>query len=119
MGDGRAGVGPQSAMGVRKIVFVESAAAMGGVQFSTLYLVQHLKPKLWEPIVVCTGEGDLSEACRTSGIAVHILNVPPFRPTSFRIGRNSVRVPNPLHWAWDAWATLVATRKLARFLRQV
>ena len=106
-------------MGLRKIIFVESAAAMGGVQFSTLYLVQHLKPKLWEPTVVCTAEGDLSEACRRSGIAVHILNVPQLRSTSFCIGRNSARVPNLLNWAWDAWATTVATRKLARFLRQV
>jgi glycosyltransferase involved in cell wall biosynthesis len=102
-----------------KIVFVESAAAMGGVQFSTLYLVQRLKPSLWEPIVVCTDEGDLSEACRSSGVAVHILNIPRLRSTSFRIGRNAARVPNPLNWTWDGWATLVATRKLARFLRQV
>jgi len=92
---------------------------MGGVQFSTLYLVQRLEPTLWEPIVVCPAEGDLTDACRSSAIAVHILNVPKLRSTSFRIGRNTARLPNPLNWAWDGWATLVVARRLSRFLRQV
>ena len=102
----------------RTVYFVESAAAMGGVQFSTLYLVQHLNSTLWESIVVCPEEGDLTEACRRSGIAVHILNCPTLRSTSFRLG-NTARLPNPLAWAWDGWAMLVAARRLARFLKQV
>ena len=102
-----------------KIGFVESAAAMGGVQFSTLYLVQRLERTQWEPIVVCPAEGDLTDACRTSGIAVHVLNVPKLRSTSFRIGRNRARLPNPLNWAWDGWATLVVAQRLSRLLRQV
>jgi glycosyltransferase involved in cell wall biosynthesis len=101
------------------VVFVESAAAMGGVQFSTLYLAQHLDSTMWQPVVVCPGEGDLTMACRSSGIAAHSLDCPRLRSTSFQIGRNSARVPNPLNWAWDGWATGVAARKLARFLRQV
>jgi glycosyltransferase involved in cell wall biosynthesis len=101
------------------IVFVESAAAMGGVQFSTLYLVQHLNSTQWEPVVICPEEGDLTEACRTSGVAVHILNCPTLRSTSFRLGRNKARLPNPVAWAWDAWAMLVAAQRLARFLKQV
>jgi glycosyltransferase involved in cell wall biosynthesis len=101
------------------IVFVESAAAMGGVQFSTLYLAQHLNSTMWRPVVVCPEEGDLTRACRSSRIPVCILNCPRLRSTSFQIGRNSIRVPNPANWAWDAWATLVAARKLARFLLQV
>jgi L-malate glycosyltransferase len=101
------------------IVFVESAAAMGGVQFSTLYLVQHLNSTMWEAVVVCPEEGDLTEACRTSGIAVHTLNCPRLRSTSFRLGRDVTRLPNPAAWAWDGWATLAAARRLARFLRQV
>jgi glycosyltransferase involved in cell wall biosynthesis len=101
------------------IVFVESAAAMGGVQFSTLYLVQHLNSRLWDPIVICPEEGDLTEACRSSGIAVHILNFPKLRSTSFRIGRSTSRLPNPLIWVWDGCATLIAKRRLARVLMQV
>jgi glycosyltransferase involved in cell wall biosynthesis len=101
------------------IVFVESAAAMGGVQFSTLYLAQNLNSTKWQPIVVCPEEGDLTRACRSFGIAVHSLDCPRLRSTSFQIGRDFARVPNPLNWSWDSWATLVAVRKLARLLRQV
>lgn len=74
---------------------------------------------MWEPIVVCPEEGDLTEACRASGIAVNILNLPKLRSTSFRIGRNSARLPNPLNWVRDGWATLIAARRLARLLKQV
>lgn len=92
---------------------------MGGVQFSTVYLVQHLDATVWRPIVICPEEGHLTEACRGSGIAVHILNFPKLRSTSFRIGRNSARVPNLLNWVWDGWATLIAAQRLARFLNQL
>jgi glycosyltransferase involved in cell wall biosynthesis len=101
----------------RKIVFVECAAAMGGVQFSTLYLVQHLDPARWKPIVVCPEEGDLINACRCLGIQAQVLEQPKLRSTSFRIG-NDIRFPNPLAWLWDGVATLVAVRRLARFLQQ-
>ena len=101
----------------RTVYFVESAAAMGGVQFSTLYLVQHLDPARWEPIVISPEEGDLTEACRRSGVAVHILPRPALRSTSFRLGRNSARLPNPMAWIWDGWATWVAARRLTRFLK--
>ena len=69
------------------IVFVESAVAMGGVEFSTLYLVQRLDSTIWDPIVVCPEDGDLTRECRGSGVAVHILSFPKLRSTSFRIGR--------------------------------
>ncbi len=101
----------------RKVVFVECAAAMGGVQFSTLYLVQHLDPALWKPIVVCPEEGDLTDACRRLGIQVHILEQPKLRSTSFRIS-NDLRLPDPTAWLWDGMAMLIAARRLARFLAQ-
>jgi glycosyltransferase involved in cell wall biosynthesis len=101
----------------RKIVFVECAAAMGGVQFSTLYLVQHLDPARWTPTVVCPEEGDLTEACRRLDIQVDVLDQPKLRSTSFRI-RNDVRLPDPMAWLWDVVAMLIASRRLARFLAQ-
>ena len=101
------------------IVFVESAAAMGGVQFSTLYLVRHLNSTMWRPIVVCPEQGDLTEACRSSGIAVQVLNCPRLLPTSFRLGRDATRLPNPLAWMWDGWAILAAGWRLAHVLQQV
>ena len=92
---------------------------MGGVQFSTLYLVQHLNSTLWEPIVICPEEGDLTVACRSAGIDVRVLSNPTLRSTSFRLGRHMTRLPNPLAWSWDGYATLVAARRLAHFLKQV
>ena len=105
--------------GKMSIVFVESSAAMGGVQFSTLYLLQRLDSGVWGTMVVCPAVGDLSGACLQSGIAVHILGLPKMRTTSFQLGRNSARVPNILAWAWNAWAILVASWRLTHFLAKV
>jgi glycosyltransferase involved in cell wall biosynthesis len=101
----------------KKIVFVECAAAMGGVQFSTLYLVQHLDRARWNPIVVCPEEGDLTEACRRLNIQTHVLRQPKLRSTSFSIS-NDVRLPNPAAWLWDGVAMFISVRRLARFLRK-
>src|SRR5882672_10642947 len=101
----------------RLVVFVECAAAMGGVQFSTLYLAQHLDPALWKPVVVCPEDGDLPDACRRLGLEVHVFEQPKLRSTSFRI-RNDVRLPDPTAWLWDGVAMLVAVRRLARWLAQ-
>ncbi len=103
--------------GPRKVVFVECAAAMGGVQFSTLYLAQHLDRARWNPIVVCPEAGDLTETCRRLNIQTHVLEQLTLRSTSFSIG-NDVRLPNPAAWLWDVVALFIAARRLARFLRQ-
>lgn len=101
----------------RKVVIVECAAAMGGVQFSTLYLVQHLDPTVWEVVVVCPEEGDLTEACHRSGIRVEVLKQPAQHSTSVRIGGDT-RVPNPAAWLANGFGMIVAARRLARFLEQ-
>jgi len=101
----------------RTVVFVESAAAMGGVQFSTLYLAQRLDRTQWNPIVVCPEDGELTRACRDAGVEAHVLEHPGLRSTSVRIG-SSFRVPNPAAWAWNGYALGVAARKLRRFLAQ-
>jgi len=101
----------------RKVVFVECAAAMGGVQFSTLYLLQHLDPAIWEAVLVCPAEGDLTEACRRLGVRVHVLKQPALRSTSFRIG-SDIRIPDPTAWLTDGMGMLIAARRLARYLAQ-
>jgi glycosyltransferase involved in cell wall biosynthesis len=98
------------------VVFVESAAAMGGVQFSTLYLAQNLDPTQWKVIVVCPEEGDLTRACRDSGIEVHVLPRPRLWSTSVRVG--AARVPNPAAWAWDVRLIAMAASRLRKFLVQ-
>ena len=97
------------------VVFIESAALMGGVEFSTLYLAQNLDRSRWLPMVVCPEEGDLPEACRRAGVLVRILRRPALYSTGIRLG-NAWQVPNPLAWCWDAGAVFLAGWRLARLL---
>jgi glycosyltransferase involved in cell wall biosynthesis len=101
----------------KTVVFVESAAAMGGVQFSTLYLAQNLDRTQWHPIVLCPEEGDLTRACGDAGIETYVLAQPRLWSTSVRI-RRGARLPNPFAWAWDAYVMSLAARRLKRFFRQ-
>ena len=101
----------------RKVVFLESAAAMGGVQFSTLYLAQELDRARWHPIVVCPEHGDLTRACEAADIERRVVKYPTLRSTSLRIGGN-IRVPNLLAWLWNALALLRAKQAVRNQLRQ-
>ena len=100
----------------RTVVFIECAAAMGGVQFSTLYLARNLDQARWKPIVVCPEEGDLTGACRDSAVETRVLDQPRLWSTSVRLG--AARLPNPAAWAWDAWVIGKAARPLRNFLAQ-
>jgi glycosyltransferase involved in cell wall biosynthesis len=101
----------------RTVVFVESAAAMGGVQFSTLYLAQRLDRARWKPIVVCPEEGDLPQACRDAGVETQVLEQTGLWSTSVRVGAR-LRLPNPVAWTWNAYSIGAATRALRRLLTQ-
>ncbi len=89
---------------------------MGGVQFSTLYLAQTLNPAHWKPVVLCPKEGDLTRACRDSGIEVHVL--PQRRPWSTSVRVGAIRLPNPAAWAWDVVLIAMAARRLREFFSQ-
>lgn len=102
----------------KTIVFVEAATAMGGVQFSTLYLARALDRSRWHPVVVCPAEGDLTRACRAAGIETHVAPWPGFWSTSLRIGRNA-RLPNVFAWLWNGLVLTRAARLLKRLLRQI
>jgi len=99
----------------KSIVFVDVAAGMGGVEFSTLYLAQHLCRSRWQATVVCPEDGALPDACRQAGVNIQIVPRPKLRSTSIHIGGNR-RLPNPLAWLWDMGAILVAAQKLSSFL---
>jgi len=101
----------------RAVVFLESAGAMGGVQFSTLYLAQRLSRTQWKPIVVCPEAGELTRACRDAGVETHVLEQTGLRSTSVRVG-STLRLPNPAAWAWNGYAVGGAVRRLRRFLAQ-
>jgi glycosyltransferase involved in cell wall biosynthesis len=98
----------------RKIIFIESAAAMGGVQFSTLYLAQRLDRSRWKPIVVCPEEGDLTQACRNANVETQVISHSRLWSTSIRIMRNA-RLPNPVAWIWNALVVIRANTRLQEF----
>lgn len=98
------------------VVLVESASAMAGVQFSTLYLARKLVAARWRPIVVTPSEGDLNVACRAAGVEEKVVYQPRLWSTSIRVGR-SFRLPNPVAWFWNAVVVARAVRRLARFFR--
>src|SRR5262245_25927027 len=101
----------------RKVIFIESAAAMGGVQFSTLYLAQNLNQRQWRPVVVCPEEGDLIRACREAGIETALVAYPRLWATSVRVGR-SIRLPNPFAWLWNLAVIWRAAQRMKMFLRE-
>jgi glycosyltransferase involved in cell wall biosynthesis len=102
----------------RTVVFVESASAMAGVQFSTLYVAKALDQSRWRPIIVTPNQGDLNDACRQASIEAHVLRYPRLWSTSVRVGRR-YRLPNPFAWVWDALVTFQAVRRLRSFLETV
>lgn len=100
----------------RTVVFIESASAMAGVQFSTLYLARKLDASRWRPIIVTPAEGDLNCACRAAGIAQEVVAHPRLLSTSVRLGPN-FRLPNVFAWVWNIVVMLRAVALLTSFLR--
>ena len=104
-------------MSASKVTFIGSAAEMGGVEFSTLYLASHLNPGDWEPVVVCPKEGRLASACRDAGVSVKIISMPHLFSTSFRVSKRSdVRFPNPFSWVVNFFSVLVGAWRLNVYL---
>ena len=98
----------------KRIVFLESASKMGGVQFSTLYLTQNLNQKAWDPLVICPDDGDMPQACRDAGVPVQIIHLPSLCSTSLRFGID-YRLPNPFAWIWNFGVLLIAALRLWSF----
>ena len=101
----------------RTVVFVESAGAMGGVQFSTLYLVQRLNRAHWNPIVISPEVGDLTRACADAKVSTQVLEQTSLWSTSMRVGRR-LRLPNPVAWLRNGYSLGTAVRGLRRLLIQ-
>jgi glycosyltransferase involved in cell wall biosynthesis len=102
----------------RTVAILESSAKMGGIQHTTLALAANLDRQLWNPILVCPEEGELTRACRRSGVEVRTLPVLPLCSTSFWINNHS-KLPNPFAWLWNAVSILANSGRLARFLREL
>ncbi len=99
------------------VALVESASAMGGVEFSTLYLAEHCDPGQFRVAVICPVEGDLPQRCRALDIPVAIVAQPRQLSTSVRFGQ--VYLPNPAAWLFNGLGLFPTARRLARQLRNM
>ena len=100
---------------MRQVIFVEVSSQMSGVEFSTLYVAQHLDRARWTPLVVCPEEGDLPARCRAAGIAVVLVPRPRFFSTSTRWRQRTLL--NPFAILYNVIALIAAAGPLARLLR--
>ena len=70
----------------KKFAFVCSSAAMSGVEFSLLYLLDRLDRRRWTPIVLCSEAGDLTREMRSRGVDTFLVPAPALRSTSLHFG---------------------------------
>lgn len=100
-----------------KIALLHETAGMGGVEFSTFYLVQRLDRKRFHPLVICPQEGELLARCRASGVDVAVVPCPRLFATGLVVrGRTMV---NPAAMLADGVLVCVAARRLAGQLRRL
>jgi glycosyltransferase involved in cell wall biosynthesis len=99
-----------------RLALVESAAQMGGVQFSTVYLAERLHGAGYEVLVICPAEGELAVCLREKRIPVIIVSQPKLWATSLAVGKRYL--PNPIAWAVNLLLLLFISIRLARRLRQ-
>lgn len=90
---------------------------MSGVEFSSLYLAQHLDAARYKPLVICPTEGDLPNRCRESNIPFAFVPVPRFHSTGILVFDRVI--PNPLAILANLAALVRGARPLARFLRDL
>jgi glycosyltransferase involved in cell wall biosynthesis len=88
---------------------------MSGVEFSTLYLVQHMNRTVWEPWVICPEPGSLPSLCLEAGIAAAFVPLPRYYSTSTTLARRTFF--NPFAVAANAAAILASARRLAALFR--
>lgn len=61
--------------GVRRILYVDHTAKLGGGEIALLHLAQHLDRSQFEPVVVLSSDGPLHEKLQESGVEVHVLAI--------------------------------------------
>lgn len=98
---------------MKTIAFVQVASQMSGVEFSTLYLAQHLDRARWSPLVLCPTDGDLPQRCREHHIPVAL--VPRARMYSTSVRAGEFRIPNLPAWLLNLAAFNASAQNLARF----
>tara|TARA_B100000674_G_C37657452_1_gene830808 strand:+ start:222 stop:758 length:537 start_codon:yes stop_codon:yes gene_type:complete len=80
---------------------------MGGVQFSTLYLIEELR--LYENIethLFLPKEGKFSKLCRKKFIQYSFYHPRAMLSTSISLFYDLIRIPNPIAWIWNIFNIL-------------
>ena len=80
---------------------------MGGVQFSTLYLIEELR--LYENIeahLFLPKEGKFSKLCREKSIQYSFYHPRSMLSTSISLFYDLIRIPNPIAWIWNIFNIL-------------
>ena len=63
----------ENSVPVKRILYVDHTAKLGGGEIALLHLVQYLDRRRFEPIVVLSADGLLREKLEASGIETHVL----------------------------------------------
>lgn len=66
------------------LALVEQESQLGGVEMSTLVLVENLDQRFYRPLVIAPEEGPLTERCRAASVPVYLSSRPRFRSASWR-----------------------------------
>lgn len=98
------------------LALVEQESQLGGVEMSTLALVENLDRGRYRPLVISPAEGPLTTRCRAAFIPVHLSPRPRFRSTSWRWRGQTLA--DPLAMLVNPGRLWRASQPLARLLRE-
>jgi len=80
------------------ILYINTPSYLGGAEISLLSLMRNLDPMRYHPVLVTTGEGQLTDASRAHGIETVIQQFPPFRKRfPWRYPLSVLRLANTAH----------------------
>jgi glycosyltransferase involved in cell wall biosynthesis len=81
---------------MKKIVFVDETAQIGGAEINLLQILPLLVQSGWEPVVLLPNDGPLVDKLNTLGISYKVVHGGPFYSVSSYVGNQ--KIPNFLAW---------------------
>ena len=71
----------------RRVLYIHGINVIGGAERDLLAVLERLNREEWEPVVGCPAGGPLQGMLRQAGVAVHQLELPPWRKWFSRLAR--------------------------------
>jgi glycosyltransferase involved in cell wall biosynthesis len=100
-----------------KVAFIEDSVEMGGVQYSTFLLVEHLKNnKSVNVEIFSPNEGKFTRMCRQHSLPYTIYDSFQYRSTSLSLLRDKIRIPDPTAWIWNSISIMINSYKIKKRL---